>query len=225
MGILQRFSDIMASNVNALLDKMEDPAKMIDQTLLNLRKDFAEVKNETANVMAAEKLALKELDKAKAEISKYTTAAYNAVRAGNDDDARTLLARKQQMEGNLPALQLAYDTAHANAVKMKQMHDKLLADVQTLEGKKAAIKAKVAAAKAQEHVNSVVAGTTNAEASLETFARMESKADQMLEAAMAKAELTGGTERENLVEKYSSGSSVSVEDELAAIKASMAATM
>lgn len=224
MGILQRFSDIMASNVNALLDKMEDPAKMIDQTLLNLRKDFAEVKNETANVMAAEKLALKELDKAKAEISKYTTAAYNAVRAGNDDDARTLLARKQQMEANLPALQLAHDTAHANAVKMKQMHDKLLADVQTLEGKKAAIKAKVAAAKAQEHVNSVIAGTTNAEASLETFSRMEQKADQMLEAAMAKAELTGGTERENLVEKYSSGSSVSVEDELAAIKASMAAT-
>ena len=51
MGILTRFKDIMSANVNALLDKAEDPAKMIDQTLLNLRKDLAEVKKETAAVM------------------------------------------------------------------------------------------------------------------------------------------------------------------------------
>ena len=44
MGILQRFSDIMRSNINALLDKCEDPAKMVDQMLLDLRKDLAEVK-------------------------------------------------------------------------------------------------------------------------------------------------------------------------------------
>ena len=55
MGILTRFKDIMSANVNALLDKAEDPAKMIDQTLLNLRKDLAEVKKETAAVMADEK--------------------------------------------------------------------------------------------------------------------------------------------------------------------------
>ena len=56
MGILTRFKDIMSANVNALLDKAEDPAKMIDQTLLNLRKDLAEVKKETAAVMADEKM-------------------------------------------------------------------------------------------------------------------------------------------------------------------------
>lgn len=44
MGILTRFTDIMKSNINALLDKCEDPAKMIDQTLRDLREDLAEVK-------------------------------------------------------------------------------------------------------------------------------------------------------------------------------------
>ena len=46
MGILTRFTDIMKSNINALLDKCEDPAKMIDQTLRDLREDLAEVKKE-----------------------------------------------------------------------------------------------------------------------------------------------------------------------------------
>ena len=52
MGILTRFTDIMKSNINALLDKCEDPAKMIDQTLRDLREDLAEVKKETANIIA-----------------------------------------------------------------------------------------------------------------------------------------------------------------------------
>ena len=46
MGIISRFTDIMKSNINALLDKCEDPAKMIDQTLRDLREDLAEVKKE-----------------------------------------------------------------------------------------------------------------------------------------------------------------------------------
>ena len=51
MGILQRFKDIMSSNINALLDRAEDPEKMVDQTLRNLNSDLAKVKAETAGVM------------------------------------------------------------------------------------------------------------------------------------------------------------------------------
>ena len=56
MGILTRFTDIMKSNINALLDKCEDPAKMIDQTLRDLREDLAEVKKETANIVNIDKI-------------------------------------------------------------------------------------------------------------------------------------------------------------------------
>lgn len=54
MGILARFTDIIQANVNAVLDKMEDPAKMIDQYLRELTDNLAEVKRETAGVMAEE---------------------------------------------------------------------------------------------------------------------------------------------------------------------------
>ena len=54
MGILKRFKDIMASNINALLDKAEDPEKMIDQYLRDIQEDLRKVKSETATVMAEE---------------------------------------------------------------------------------------------------------------------------------------------------------------------------
>ena len=46
MGIISRFKDIMSANINALLDKAEDPEKMIDQYLRNLESDLAKVKQD-----------------------------------------------------------------------------------------------------------------------------------------------------------------------------------
>ena len=54
MGILERFTDIIKANINDLLDKAEDPAKMIDQYLRDMTEDLTEVKRETAGVMAEE---------------------------------------------------------------------------------------------------------------------------------------------------------------------------
>ena len=71
MGIISRFKDIMESNINALLDKVEDPEKMIDQYLRNLEKDLASIKAETASVMAEEKAAKRRLDECDAEIARH----------------------------------------------------------------------------------------------------------------------------------------------------------
>ena len=78
MSILNRFKDIMSANINALLDKCEDPAKMIDQYLRQLKEDLAEVKQETAAVMAEEKRTKRLVDDNAAEIAKYTDLAKKA---------------------------------------------------------------------------------------------------------------------------------------------------
>ena len=225
MGILQRFGDIMKSNINALLDKCEDPVKMVDQTLLDLRKDLADVKKETASVMADEKNAKRKLDENDAEIKKYTTAAQNALKSGNEIDAKTLIARKQQLEETRTSLQSTYDVAHANAEKMRQMHDKLVKDIESLESRKAAIKAKVATAKAQERLNSIGSSVTGANNSMAAFSKMEAKANKMLDEANAMAELNQSQEDsdiDNLAAKYDSApQDAAVDDELAALKAKM----
>ena len=216
MGILTRFTDIMKSNINALLDKCEDPAKMIDQTLRDLREDLAEVKKETANIIADAKSADRQVQECEDEIAKYTTAAQNALKAGNEDDARTLIAKKQQYESNLVSYKKTQELTHANA-------DKLVNDIETLEARRDAIKATVASAKAQEHINKIVSGGDKAKSSMESFERYEKKAEKMLDAATAEAELNAHTSAAStLADKYTSnGSDASVEDELAAMKAKL----
>ena len=136
MGILTRFKDIMSANVNALLDKAEDPAKMIDQTLLNLRKDLAQVKKETAAVMADAKNARRKVTECENQITNYKTTAEKALRAGNEGDARTLLEAKKREEEKLVALQKTCEMAEKNADNMQAMHDKLVRDIEALEAKK-----------------------------------------------------------------------------------------
>ena len=224
MSILSRFGDIMAANINALLDKAEDPAKMVDQTLRNLRENLADVKKETKAVMADELNAKRRLDECQAEIARYTNAATNAVKAGQDNDARILLEKKQSLSAKLTDLQQTYNLAHANATKMRQMHDKLVNDIAELETRKDTIKAKINVAKAQERINKVTDAAGDASDNLAAFDRMEDKADRLLDEAMAHADLNEGPKDEaaDLAAKYGGGSSnMSVEDELAAIKASM----
>ena len=113
--------------------------------------------------------------------------------------------------------------AKENSDKMRQMYNKLANDIQMLETKRNGIKATVAAAKTQEKMNKISSGSKRSMASLETFDRMEDKANRMLDSAMAEAELSADMDAENdLVNKYVSGeSSSTVDDELAAMKAKL----
>lgn len=220
MGIINRFTEIMKANINDLLDRCEDPGKMVDQSLRELRESLAEVKKETAGVMAEESRCKRNLDDVQAEIKKWTSYAEKAITAGNDEDAKTFIAKKQAAESQLAGAQQTYDVAHANATKMRQMHDKLVNDISTLESKREMIKAKVAVAKTQEKVNSATS-KANMDGAMAAFDRMEAKADKMLDSANAMAELNAQPvdEASALAAKYDSGSdSASVDAELAAMK-------
>ncbi|MEY8469058.1 PspA/IM30 family protein [Faecalibaculum rodentium] len=219
MGILSRFSEIMKSNINALLDRAEDPEKMADQMLRNTREQFAEVKAQTASVMADAAKANRDAADCQADIARYQKAAENALISRNEGDAKKLIAQKQKLEEKYKALQQAADLANANADKMRQMYDKLASDIETLEARKDAIKAKTAAAKAQQSINRLVSGLPDTNSSLEAFDRMDARATKQLDAAMAEAQLNETSSSEDLAEKYSgSGSDVSVDSELEEMK-------
>ncbi len=223
MGIIARFRDIMASNINALLDKAEDPEKMIDQLMRNLADDLAEVKEETAGIIAEEKRAERALEECKKEIAELGSYAAKAVQAGNDNDARKFLTEKASIEGKLAGLTEAYNLAHQNADNMRSMHDKLVNDINELNARKEMIKGKMAVAKTQERINNMIGSTaSSANDSIAAFERMEAKADKLLDKAEAMAELNKGTDAkiEDLKEKYGAANA-DIEAELAALKANL----
>lgn len=221
MGIISRFADIMKANINDLLDKCEDPAKMIDQTLRDLNENLADVKKETAGVMAEESRAKRNLDSATEDVEKWDSYARKALKAGNEGDAREFLSKKNTAIQKQADAQNVYDLAKSNADKMKEMHDKLCNDIQILEGKRDTLKAKVAVAKTQESINKVTAGT-DAAGTMRKFDAMEERVNKRLDTAMAEAELNSkpADTAADLAAKYDTGD-VSVDAELAKMKAEM----
>ena len=225
MGIMTRFKDIMAANFNALLDRAEDPEKMIDQYLRNLEQDFAKVKAETASIMAEEKSAKRKLDECDEEIARMTEYAKKAVAAGNDGAAKQFLTRKAELTEKRTVLEQNYTLACDNSAKMRQMHDKLAGDIASLKSKRDMLKAKVKVAETQKKINQMGSGLADAGNNMAAFDRMEDKVNKMLDEANAMSELNASSEGnsiEELAKKYDAQSGNSaVDDELAALKAEM----
>ena len=220
MAILERVSDIIRANINDMLDKMEDPAIMIDQYLIDLLEDLAEVKRSTAEVMGEETRTKRLVDNNKTEVEKYADLAKKALVAGNEGDARVFLAKKQELENRDSELMDVYAAAHENAMKMRQMHDKLAADIQTLQARRTMIKSKVSIAKTQEIINQASSSANQTEDAMDAFTRMEEKADRMLDEANAMAELNIEPidPAEALEEKYGEAGNTSVDEELVKLK-------
>lgn len=223
MGILARFKDIMSSNINALLDKAEDPEKMIDQCLRNLNSDLGKVKSETATIMAEEQHAKRDLDECNEEIAKMQTYAVKALEANNENDARKFLEQKATLNTKVAGLQDAFNLAHNNATNMREMHDKLVGDINELESRKDMIKGKLAVAKTQERINKMTSSFSSANDSISSFNKFEDLANKAIDKANAMAELNKAPDNsiKDLEAKYSGPSETGVDDELAALKASL----
>jgi phage shock protein A len=225
MGMIEtlgRIPKILEANVNAILDKCEDPAKMIDQMLVDYKRNLADVKRDTAAVMAEVELSRKRLEDCDADIARKQKAAENALKAGAEEDARKLIQQKQTLEQTRSSLADTYNLNNANAEQMKAAYNKLVSDIENLEARRDATKAKLSAAKAQNSVNKTVAkaGAMNA---TEAFSKYEDKANKAFAQAQATAQLdAASTSADELTLKYAGGSgNASVDDEIAAMKASL----
>jgi len=221
--MLARANDILRSNINALLDKAENPEKMIEQYLRDARTDLAKVKSETAAVIAEEMRAKKALDANNDNIQRYEALAAKALAAGEEGDALKFLEEQSRYEEEGKGLLDTYTLAASNAAKMRELYNKLTKDIQTLESKRNQIKAKASVAKAQEQVNKF-GGNQKYGSAMGKFEDLERKVDAKLDKALAEAELNEipKSEISELEAKYSTAS-VSAQEKLAALKAKLSA--
>ena len=129
MGIFTRLSDIISSNLNAMLDKAEDPEKLVRLMIQEMEDTLVEIKASCAGVMATKKKAQRELQEALTRITQWGEKAQLAVNKGREDLAREALLEKRRYRERVSALEKELSQCDALVEQyqadMSQLEDKL----------------------------------------------------------------------------------------------------
>ena len=105
MGIFTRFRDIISSNLNAMLDKAEDPDKLIRLMIREMEDTLVEIKTACAGVMAGSKKVKRQLEGLKEKANYWEEKAELAVKKARDDLAREALVEKRKFNGRIETLE------------------------------------------------------------------------------------------------------------------------
>jgi phage shock protein A len=169
MGIFSRMSDIINSNLNALLDQAEDPEKMIRLIIQEMEDTLVEVRSSSARVLADRKAAARRVDQLAAEAKGWEDKARLAISKGREDLARAALQEKREVEEELEAVseELAATDDH-----IEQLNDEIAKLQSKLNDAKAKKKAMVMRSKTVES-RIKVKRQVNREALDEAFGKFE----------------------------------------------------
>jgi phage shock protein A len=129
MGIFTRFRDIISSNINAILDKAEDPEKLIKLMIREMEDTLVEIKAACAGAMASSKKVQRQLDTLQERIRYWEEKAEIAVKKGRDNLAREALVEKRRSARRLDGLENEF-TEHNLLIEqyqddIRQLEDKL----------------------------------------------------------------------------------------------------
>ncbi len=222
MSIFKRLFRVGQANVNAAIDKMEDPVKMIDQILRELDVDIAKVTAAVTTQIAVEKRFERELKEATEVVNKRDQQARQALAAGDEALAREALSDKKRHAEKCSSLQENYDRAKQNSDKLRKQLQEMKDKVQEMKTQKSALIAQAEAAKAQQRINKTMNGVGTEDLGA-TFAKMEEKIKQMRDEADAAQELSdeGKALDDKIDNMLKSTKEMEIDDELAALKAEM----
>ncbi|RAU97638.1 PspA/IM30 family protein [Paenibacillus sp. YN15] len=221
MGVFKRLRDLTMASINDLLDKAEDPVKMLNQFLRDMEEDIQEAESGVAKQIAIEMKFKQQVDEAEDMVQKRTEQAMKALEQGNEDLARRALEDKKEHQTRFDELKIQYTTAKTNADQLRSQLAEMKDEYNKLKNKKDLLIARAEAAKAQKQINQAMSGFGSDNAA-KGFDRMSEKVLQMEAEAKASSELRGSNK--SLDDELDSlGSSSGVEDELAAMKAQLAA--
>ena len=174
MGVFSRFMDIVNANINALLDKAEDPEKMIRLMMQEMEDTLIELKSSCAAKIAAKTTAERKLKEHEALIHRWMDRAELAIAKGREDLAREALIEKRKAQTDLE--QLEQDIAHYDIVITKSKEDisRLEDKVHSLRQKHQNIVERATRAKEAQAANESISRASDAR-----FNQMEQQVDRM----------------------------------------------
>jgi phage shock protein A len=219
MGILDRMSMVIKSNLNYLINKAEDPEKMLDQILIQMRQQLLEAKREVAVTIADEKRLGTQLEAELEQVREWERRATIAVQKGQDDLAREALRRKAEHEQIAIGYKTQWDAQRTSADNLKNALRALSQKIEEASRKKNLLIARQKRAEAQKHIHEVMTGLSDTSA-FESFDRMATRVEQLEAQASAAVEISQELSGDTMEQRFRAlESSTDVEQELNALKA------
>jgi len=213
MGFWGRLGRVFKSNANAMVEKMEDPEKILNQTLLDMKDQLIKAKQQVAVAIADEKRLEKQYLSEEKKAKEWEDKARLALKAGNEELARKALAEKQSYGQNAAGYKAEWQKQKMMTDKLRQSLKQLSDKIDDAGRKKNLLVARAKRAKAQQDIQSTMSGMSDNSA-FSAFDRMSER----VEIAEAKADATA-----ELAEDFQGGNA-DLDKEFAALAASDSGT-
>lgn len=178
MGVFTRFRDIVSSNLNSILDKAEDPEKMVRLMILEMEDTLIEIRGACAGVIADQKKAERELRENETAAAEWDARARLAVNKGREDLARTALVEKRAPAERAEALRREMDRFRETVASFQDDLSQLEAKLADAREKQRSIIARGVAAQAKRQVQSAIRKVDTSDAFVK-FEMYENHIDRM----------------------------------------------
>jgi len=215
MGILDRVSTLMRANINDLIDRAEDPEKVVKQLIYDMNNQLLQVKTQVAASIADEKQLKQRWEENESKAQDWQRRAELAVEKGQDDLAREALGRRNSYQQTADGFKEQYDQQARQVEVLKDALHQLEAKIQEATTKQDLLIARSRRAKAETQIRTTLSGL-NQSSAMGQFQRIEEKVAMQEARAAALGELdTDTTDRRfELLEQESD-----IDNQLAALKA------
>lgn len=214
----KRMKTVVGSELNAMLDKAEDPVKMLDQFMREMEADIQDAEGAVAKQIANEKILKRKANDAEATVEKRQQQAEKAVEAGDDELARRALEEKAENEKQSVLLNESWARAKHDADEIKDKLEQMKKEYNQMKLKKDALKARAETAKTRTKMNRSLSNIGGDE-SRKGFERMEERVLQYEAEAETTEDLSESAR--TLDEEFEKLEGSNVDKELSALKAKM----
>ncbi|MEP6729135.1 MAG: PspA/IM30 family protein [bacterium] len=224
MGIFDRFSALLKSNINDLISRAEDPEKMLTQILVDMRSQLVQAKQQVASAIADEKRLRDQADAEFKQAQDWERRAMLAIQEGRDDLAKQALVRQAEHGSHGQQLEQTWESHKMETDKLKGQLRELNDKIEEAKRKKNLLVARQRRAQAQARIAETMSSLSEKSA-FEAFARMEERIEtnerQIKAHAEIEEEFTGDTLQRDFKALEKGSVSVSVDAQLLAMKQKM----
>jgi phage shock protein A len=220
MGIWDRISTLLRSNVNDLISRAENPEKMLNQLIVDMRSQLAKAKQQVASAIADEKRLAAQAEQEKKLAEEWEKRAELAVRESRDDLAKQALLRYNEHVQGAVQLQETWVKHREETEKLKQSLRQLNDKIEEAKRKKNILIARAKRAEAHKRIQETMSSMSDKSA-FETFERMTEQIEHEERKLIAAAEVNEDLSGDSLMQQFQSLEKADADQQLIALKQRM----